>query len=182
MTTTPRRLDRRPSRATPVVLLALVLLVLGGFAVWALGSLVLDGAWPASATSAIGELGGLRLDSTPVLVTGCVLAVLGLLMILAAILPGGRSRMHLLEDDVPGSTVISRRDLAGRVRARTEEVDGVQGTQVDAGRRTLTVRARTVVDEVGPVESDVREAAEAAVAELRPDTMPSIRVRMRRID
>ncbi|UEJ83368.1 alkaline shock response membrane anchor protein AmaP [Brachybacterium halotolerans subsp. kimchii] len=182
MMTTPRRLDRRPARTAPVVLLALVLLVLGGLGVWTLGSLVIDGSWPASASAAIADLGALRLDSTPVLVTGCVLAVLGLLMVLAAILPGGRSRMRLLEDDVPGSTVISRRDLAGRVRARTEEVDGVQSTQVDVGRRTVSVHARTVVDEVGPVESDVREAAEAAVAELRPDTMPSIRVRMRRID
>lgn len=182
MTTTPRRLDRRPARTTPVVLLALVLIVLGGLGVWTLGSLVLDGEWPASVSSTIAGLGGLRLDSTPVLVTGCVLAALGALLILAAILPGGRSRMHLFGDDVPGSTVISRRDLAGQVRARTEEVDGVQGTRVELHGHTLTVHARTVVDDVAPVEAGVLGAAQAAVAALRPDTMPSIRVRMRRID
>lgn len=182
MTAAPRRLDHRPARTAPVVVLSLVLIALGALGVWALGGLVLDGAWPTAAGSSVDDLGALRLDSTPVLVAGCVLAVLGLLMLLGAVLPGRRSRLPLLEDDVAGGTVISRRDLAGRVRERTEQVDGVQGTQVDVGPRTLTVRARTVVDDADAVEARVLEAAQAAVAELRPATMPSIRVRMRRID
>jgi copper chaperone CopZ len=182
MTTAPRRLDRRPARSTPVVILAVVLLLLGILGIWTLGSLIIDGSWPQSSTAAIDRIGALRMDSAPVVATACVLAVLGVLMILAAILPGRRSRLRALDGDVPGQTVVGRRDVARRIRSRTEQVDGVQSTQVDVTHRTVSVRVRTVVDDTAPVEQGVREAAERAVAELRPATTPSIRVRMHRID
>lgn len=180
MSSAPRRLDRRPSRSTPVVLLALVLLASGLLGVWLLGTLLIDGAWPTAAQGRIDSIGGLRLDSTPMLVSAGVLAVLGLIMLLAALLPGASSRSRVLAGEVPGQTVVSHRDLARRVTLRVERVDGVHSARTTISGRRLTVLARTVVDDADSVLTAAREAAEQSVAELRPTTSFRTRVRIQR--
>ncbi|MGP9536631.1 DUF6286 domain-containing protein [Brachybacterium sp. AOP43-C2-M15] len=182
MTTTPRRLDRRPSRSIPVGLLGAVVLTAGVLGAWLLGTLLVDGSWPASARSGLDTVGALRLDSAPVLAAAGVLALLGLLMLLAALLPGSSSRSRVLDGDVPGQTVVSRRDLARRVKLRVERVDGVHSARASVSRRRVDVVARTVVDDAESVLRAARTAAEQSVAELRPASTPRTRVRVQRMN
>lgn len=182
MTSTPRRLDRRPARSVPVTLLALLLIAIGGVGAWLLGSLLIDGAMPSSAAGSLDQVGGLRMDATPVLVTAGVLAALGIVLLLCAIVPGRSSRRRVLDGDVPGQTAVSHRDLARRVRLRIERVDGVQSAQVDVGRSKVDVRARTVVDDVDRVLQGCRTAADQAVDELRPSKTLRTRVRVQQMN
>lgn len=181
-TTTPRRLDRRPTRSVPVGLLGLVVLAAGLLAAWLLGSLLIDGAWPAWAQSRLQTIGDLRLDSTPVLVTACVLALLGLILLLAAILPGRASRSRVLEDGIPGQTAVSHRGLARRVTLRVERVDGVHSARTDVSGRRLEVLVRTVVDDSESVLRAARSAVEESIDELRPATAFRTRVRIRHMN
>lgn len=180
-TTTPRRLDRRPTRSVPVGLLGLLLLAAGLLGAWLLGSLLIDGAWPAWAGSRLQAIGAARLDSTPVLVTAGVLGVLGLILLLAALLPGRASRIRVLADEIPGQTAVSHRDLARRVALRTERVDGVHSARADFSGRRLDVLVRTVVDDPETVLRAARTAVEESVAEIRPAAAFRTRVRIRRM-
>lgn len=161
--TTPRRLDRRPTRSVPAALLGLVVLAVGLLAAWLLGAYLIDGAWPDSAQPRLQSIGDLRLDSTPVLVTAGVLAALGLILLLAALLPGRASRSRVLEDEIPGQTAVSHRDLARRVTLRAERVDGVHSARADISGRRLDVLVRTVVDDSESVLRAVVDASEPTV-------------------
>ena len=180
--TAPRRLDRRPTRSVPVGLLGLALLALGVLAAWLLGSLLIDGAWPAWAASRLQMIGALPLGSTPVLVTAGVLAALGLILLLAALLPGRAARSRVLEDAIPGQTAVSHRDLARRVTLRAERVDGVHSARAAISGRRLDVLVRTVVDDPESVLRAARTAVEDSVDELRPATEFRTRVRIRRMN
>lgn len=181
MSTTPPRLVRRPARSVPAALLGVLLLVAGLLGVWLLGSLLLDGGWPASAEGALADVGGRRLDSTPVLVAAGVLAALGLVLLLAALIPGRPSRRLVLRGEVPGATAVPHRDLGRRVTRRVETVDGVHSARAALTGRRLDVVARTVVDDSESVLDGARAAAERAVAELRPETPLRTRVRIQRM-
>jgi hypothetical protein len=180
-TATPRRLDRRPTRSVPVGLLGLLLLAGGLLGAWLLGSLLVDGAWPEAARARLQVIGGLRLDSAPVLVAAGVLAALALVLLLAALLPGRSSRLPVLEDEVPGQTVVPRRDLARRAALRAERVDGVHSARADVSGRRLDVLVRTVVDDPEPVLRAARAAVQDSVDELRPTAALRTRVRIRRM-
>lgn len=180
MTSTPRRLDRRPSRSVPVTLLALVLLAAGVLGVWLLGSLLVDGSWPAWALPSLETVSGLRLDSAPMATAAVVLAVLGLLLLLAALLPGRRSHRLVLADEIPGATAVSQRDLGRRVRRRVERADGVQSAAVRVSPRRVDVAVVSPLDDTEPVRRRAEEAAHLAVTALHPAPAPRVRVRMRR--
>ncbi|KAA0918333.1 DUF6286 domain-containing protein [Dietzia sp. ANT_WB102] len=177
-TTTPRKLVRHPARAIPAVLLSVVLLVGGALGVWLLGAYFLHGTVPTEASSAVTAIADTRLDSITAKVVAVALALLGLLMILSALVPGRPSRTQILDGDVPGETAISRRDLARRIRRRTEQVDGVHSAHVEIGRRRTDVVVRTVVDDTEPVLHAARAAVEQAVEELHPARSAPPRVRI----
>ncbi|OYN96938.1 DUF6286 domain-containing protein [Enemella evansiae] len=181
MSATPRRLSRRPARVIPVTILAVVLVAIGALGAWILGTLLVTGTWPAQAVGPINSTAGTRLDSPAAITAAGVLAVLGLIMVLAAIIPGKRSKVDILGGDVPGETVISDRDLARRIRLRTEQIDGVHSTQAHVSPRRAEVTVRTVVDDVAPVREATRAAAEQAVAELRPTAPMRTQVRVQRM-
>lgn len=182
MTAAPRRLDRRPARSVPVILLALALLAAGGLAAWLLGTLLVDGDWPASAADGVRRVGASRLDSPAVIAVAVVLAVAGLAMLLAALVPGTPGRARVLDGEIPGRTAVSHRDLARRVRLRIERVDGVHSARTRVARGRVDVLARTVVDDPETVLEAARAAAEQSVAELRPTTPFRTRVRIRRMN
>ncbi|ATG53373.1 alkaline shock response membrane anchor protein AmaP [Brachybacterium ginsengisoli] len=182
MSTAPPRLVRRPARTVPATLLGLLLLAAGATALWLLITLLVDGSWPASARSALAAVGAQRLDSTPMLVAAGVLAALGLLLLLAALLPGRPSRGLVLAGDVPGGTAVAHRDLARRVTRRVEAVDGVHSARTTLSGRRLQVLARTVVDDSETVLRAARTAVEESVDELRPETALRTRVRIQRLN
>ncbi|WP_010539578.1 alkaline shock response membrane anchor protein AmaP [Dietzia alimentaria] len=177
---TPRRLVRHPARAIPAVLLSIVLLVGGALGLWLLGAYFLHGTVPTEAAGAVTAIADTRLDSIAAQVVAVALAVLGLLMILSALVPGRPSRTRILAGDIPGDTAISRRDLARRIRRRAEQVDGVHSARVEVKRRRTDVVVRTVVDDTEPVLHSARAAVDQAVEELHLARSAPPRVRITR--
>ena len=57
MKTPVQNLIQRPSRSLPVIALALLLLIVGGLGIWALGNRLLNGVWPDGTSSAVSGLG-----------------------------------------------------------------------------------------------------------------------------
>lgn len=174
------KLVRRPSRAVPVGILAVVLVVIGTAGVWLLGTYLIDGAWPSAAGGAVSSVGSTGLNSVVLKIAACVVAVFGLALLLAALLPGRPARVRVLDHEVPGETALHRRDLARRIQRRAEQVDGVHSVRAEVVRRRLDVDVFTVVDHTDPVLRSATAAVEKAVAELRPDGGLRPRVRIHR--
>lgn len=170
MSARPRRstLIRRPPRAIPAGLLAAALLALGGLGCWLLGTYLLQGTWPAAATGAVDAVAGMTLGSMAVRLVAVGLALAGLALLVSALVPGRPSRVRVLDDDIPGETAISRRDLARSIARRTETVDGVHSASATIRRRRIDVSVWTVVDDPSPVSRAASTAADRALAELRP--------------
>ena len=67
MRTPVPKLIRRPSRSTPSVLLALLLLTAGGLGVWLAGHRIVTGSWPDRTVTTLDTIGSTALGSVAVL-------------------------------------------------------------------------------------------------------------------
>ena len=180
MRTPAPKLIRRPSRSTPSVVLALLLLTAGGLGAWLTGHRIVTGTWPDRTVTTIGAIGSATLGSAPVLAAAGIAAACGLAMILAALWPGLPERVEILPDAVPGQTAVRRRDLAGLVRTQVEQVDGVHSATVRARRSQVDVVVLSVLDDPAPVREAARKKAEEALQTLQPVGVTRSRVRIRR--
>lgn len=173
-------LVRRPSRAVPVALVGIGLLVLGILGLWLLGTYVAEGRWPMAAANSVDAMALTTLESLVAQAVAGVLAVLGLALLLAAAWPGRPSRLVVLEDDIPGETAMSRRDLARYLESAAGRVDGAHSASVSLGRRRIDAEVVTVVDDPAPVIAAATHAVDSAVDGLRPAGASTTRVRARR--
>lgn len=163
-----RSFCHRPWRTVPALILGVALVLAGATALWLLGARALDGRWPAQATGSVDAAGAVDLADPAVLAVGIGLAVLGLLALLAGIVPGapGQSLLRDGVDAVPGETVLSHRDLARRLRATLSRLDGVSGARVQVSGRRIRASVTTPVDDRTSVDAHARATAQAAVDAL----------------
>lgn len=173
-------LVRRSARTIPTGFVGVVLLVLGGLGLWLLGTYVVEGRWPVAAANSVDALAWTTLESIAAQAAAGALVVLGLALLVLAAWPGRPSRLLVLEDEVPGDTALSRRDLARHLRSAAENVDGVHSARVEPRRRRIEVEVTTVVDDPAPVVAAATTAVDRAVDELRPSAPTTARVRARR--
>ena len=166
MRTPVPKLIRRPSRSTPSVLLALLLLTAGGLGAWLAGHRIVTGTWPDRTVTTLDAIGSTTLGSVAVLAAAGIAAACALAMILAALWPGLPERVTLLPDTVPGQTAVRRRDLASLVRTRVEQIGGVHSATVTTCRSRGDVVVRKTTDE--------------ALETLQPAGITRSRVRIKR--
>ncbi|HEX7304605.1 DUF6286 domain-containing protein, partial [Lentzea sp.] len=123
----------------------------------------------------VGRLHGTTWSAREVAVTGGVVAVVGLLLFLAAVVPG-RARTAALDQN----TAVSLRGLRNAVRLAAH-VDGVESASVKASRRKVKAVVRTrraVVDGLGDA---VRTAVENRVDEFALARPPQVVVRVKEL-
>ena len=180
MRTPVPKLIRRPSRSTPSVVLALLLLTAGGLGAWLTGHRIVTGTWPDRTVTTLDTIGSTALGSAAVITAAGIAAVCGLAMILAALWPGLPERVEFLPDTVPGQTAVTRRDLAGLVRTQVEQVDGVHSVAVTARRSRVDVVVLSVLDDLAPVREAARKKADEALDALKPVGITRSRVRIKR--
>ena len=180
MRTPVPKLIRRPSRSTPSVLLALLLLTAGGLGAWLAGHRIVTGTWPDRTVTTLDAIGSAALGSVAVLIVAGIAAVCALAMILAALWPGLPERVELLPDAVPGQTAVRRRDLANLVRNQVEQIGGVHSATVTTRRSRVDVVVHTVLDDLDPVQEAARKKTDEALETLQPAGITRSRVRIKR--
>lgn len=174
----PDSLMLRPSRVIPAVLLALLALVIGGIGVWIFGARLIDGVWPAEVSTLIDRVANARFDDPGVTVVAVVVAVIGIVLLLCALIPGDPANREVLNSNVPGRTAITRRDFARRIQRQVELVDGVSKADVAYRGKNLRVIVTSPVDAIEAVKERAVEVVDNNIARLRPvmPVRPYIRV------
>lgn len=160
------RLRRRRSRTVPASIVAVVLLAAGVLAVVAAVAAIAAGAWPSQVQSAADVVASWRWNSPEVLTAGIVVAVLGVVLVLAAVLPGpwnaaALSAPRQAQAEVV-DVVISNRGLARLALSSAEIVDGVDRVSASAAGHRVRVsvvtssrdQAQLVRDRVQQVVTD----------------------------
>lgn len=173
-------LVRRPARAVPTGLVGVILLVFGGLGLWLLGTYLIEGRWPVAAANSVDALAWTTLESIAAQAAAGAMVVLGLVLVVFAAWPGRPSRLLIMDDEIPGETALSRRDLARHLQSAAENVDGVHSVRVAPKRRRIDVDVITVVDDPAPVVDAASAAVDRAMHELRPSAPTATRVRARR--
>jgi cytoskeletal protein RodZ len=160
------RLRRRRSRTVPASIVAVVLLAAGVLAVVAAVAAIAAGAWPSQVQSAADVVASWRWNSPEVLTAGIVVAVLGVVLVLAAVLPGPWNAAALSAPQQAQAevvdVVISNRGLARLALSSAEIVDGVDRVSASAAGHRVRVsvvtssrdQAQLVRDRVQQVVTD----------------------------
>lgn len=173
------KLIHRPSRSAPAALLALLLLALGSLGIWLLGYRLITGVWPQRAVTTLQAISSASFDSTWVLIIAGVAAVCGLAMLIAALLPGKFDRVAILQDDLPGQTAVSRRDLATLVKNQLEQIGNIHSATVRVHHSRIDVTAFTDLDDLSALNEVVSQKTDEALRTFQPSGITRSRVRIR---
>ncbi|TGO05648.1 DUF6286 domain-containing protein [Serinibacter arcticus] len=166
------QLRRRPSRGVPATLVALIVLAVSVLATTAAVTRLASSDWPSWATGPARAVAQQSWGATPVIAAAVVGVVLGVVLLLAALVPGRRSGVPVdlsVTNAEVSEVVITQRGVARLAAAAADEVDGVES--VDVSVSTRLVRVEVVTASRSDVES-VRSAVQASV-EDRLDVLGS---------
>ena len=178
-------LRRRPARTIPATLTAVVLLALGVGLVWAAVQRLVQGSWPAFADQTGAWVAALAWGTVWVLVLAIAVAVLGLILLVAAIEPGPPTAMSVdsgSSADAAGAStevVMTRRSVAKLATARAGQVDGVDSVSSVVGARKITVSVKTPSQQLAEIEQQVRDRVTDALQSAGLAPMPAVVVRAR---
>ncbi|MET8998658.1 DUF6286 domain-containing protein [Amycolatopsis sp. NPDC004169] len=169
-------MKRRPRRTTPAALTALVVTAAGVLTATVAVQLILgERPWLDYGATAR-RLHELRWADLPVVVTGGFVALLGLVLVLAAVLPGRLTVLPLRGDPDSGA---ARHSLGSTLRAAAARVDGVEKVRLKLRRRTVRVRVRTRRTRPDGIADAVRVAVAARLDRIDPVRRPEVKVRLR---
>ncbi|GAA2026351.1 hypothetical protein GCM10009800_09270 [Nocardiopsis rhodophaea] len=159
----------RPHRIWPTVIAAVLLLAVAGTAaaevISALAGVPLGIPFVGTAAQ---RVGGAPWNAPEAQVASAALALIGLLLIAVALLPG-EGRWAALRTDDPDLIVgLSRPALRRTLSAAALGIGGVDSATVAVRRRRIRVRVRTELAET----AELREAVTAAVEERLADIAP----------
>ncbi|NIH80387.1 DUF6286 domain-containing protein [Amycolatopsis viridis] len=174
------RRSRRSLAATLVALVGLALCVL--VAISAV-QLLLHARPVLDYDAAAARAHATHWDALPVAIIGGVLAAVGLVVLLAAILPGRALVLPLTgggsPDAAPVKAGASRRSITGSLRSAAEQADGVESVKLRLRRRSVTARVRGGRLATGEVAGEVRRAIEDQLDRIAPAHRPRVKVHVR---
>lgn len=171
---------RRPRRSVPAALTALAILVLCAL-VATMAIQLIGGRPPVVSYAAIAAaLHRSQWRDLVVAIAGGAVALAGLVLLLAALIPGRATVLPL--DGADPQAGVSRRSLVLTLRGAAAAVEGVaRVTLAVRGNKVPKVRVRARadrVDDTGVAEA-IRAAVDARIDQLSPANRPLVRVRVR---
>ncbi|MET9259490.1 DUF6286 domain-containing protein [Amycolatopsis sp. NPDC004079] len=114
-------------------------------------------------------------DLVPALISGAV-ALVGLVLLWAALLPGKRRILPLTGDPDSGADTVGYRSA---LRAAATGVDGVDRARLSTGSRKVKVRVKTARTRTDGLTDAVRSAVESRLDHIAPARRPAVSVRVR---
>lgn len=116
-----------------------------------------------------------------VTITGALAAVLGLLVLLAGLLPPQRRVVELDTGDPNLAAGIPAASLRRTLHARVTAIDGISSVRI-RGRRRLSITATTGLRDTSGLTEAIQTAATDQLDAATPVRRPRLRVRLRRKD
>jgi hypothetical protein len=171
---------RRPRRTIPAVVTALALLAVCALTAISAIQLLADQR-PLISYAAIADLAHTtHWDSLAVAAAAGLVMLIGLILLLAAILPGRPTVIPLQATDTGAAmdAGASRRSLHSTLRAAANAVDGVAATTLTLRHRTVTAAVRTQRTTPEGLAEAVRAAINHRLDQISPATRPAVRVRV----
>lgn len=178
---------RHPRRSTPATIVALVLLAVCVLVVVCCVQALLGQTPLISLSQLLAVSSGQRWNSVATVAAAIVLAVLGLVLLLAAIRPGKPTVVPLVRttdaDGSPGADAgVRRQTLAKDLTSTAEAVPGVVKATISARRSRITVDIAVAAADPGVVPDMVRGRLDHRLIEIGPTPRPKVRVKARRAD
>lgn len=178
-----KSLRRRPTRATASVIVALVILAIGVVLTWAGIHKLSTGQWWPQVSSAADSASSAAWDSPWGWAAAAVAAIVGIILLLCAFLPGGFNaaalgQQHEGDGHSRGAieAVVNNRGLATLVSAAAAQVDGVAGVKSTATPKNVAVRITTPLRSTEELQNQVRAVVEERLASAGLDRLPKVRV------
>ncbi|RZU63260.1 DUF6286 domain-containing protein [Zhihengliuella halotolerans] len=169
-------LSRRPARVTPATIVALVIAAAGAGLVTLAVLRLSNGTWPGAAT-AIAEFGAQAWGAPLVAAGGAAAAVIGLVLLLCAVLPGRpSSRPARSAESV--EAVVTRRGIERMVEHRVGGIDGVSTCRARVRGHKVSVVARTPLRDHSDLSTAVSAASENVLRSALDGSVPRTTVRM----
>ncbi|RZQ64609.1 DUF6286 domain-containing protein [Amycolatopsis suaedae] len=168
-------MKRRPRRRVPSTLTALALLAACVVVAAVAIQLILGQPQWIDYDRVATTLHGLRWNDPLTAVAGGLLALLGLVLLLAAVLPG---RLIVIPLDGDPDSGASRRGYRNTLRAAAA-VDGVSALKLRVRRRRIKAVVRTNRGTTAGLDEAVRAGLERRLDQIRPSTRPALTVNVR---
>lgn len=186
-------LRQRPSRSVPAVICAAVLLALGVVLVWVALVRLTSGSWPEPVKAPLTWLAGVSWDEPGIWVLGSVTAAVGLILLLAGIVPGRYHDLgvrlpaaqepdseHAVEGDA--AVVMSRRAVAQLAAATCEHIDGVSSASATATDKEVRVSVNTALHDTRDLHRWVGDGVRSRLVASGLDPAPRVKVYIRSRD
>ncbi|MDF5753367.1 DUF6286 domain-containing protein [Spongiactinospora sp. TRM90649] len=179
-----RRADRaaahvfRPRRVWPAIIVSALLLAIGLIAAIEIISALAGHPARIVPYQAFGRWAAGTPWSDPRMLTGAAIAaVLGLILLLIALVPGRPRFVPLRTGDRDLIIGMQRRSFVHAIERAAESVDGIGGARAHLRRGRVHVTATTSLQTAAPrLERVVRQAVTAKIAALAPVPAPDVRV------
>lgn len=167
---------RRPRRTIPAVIVGTVLF--GVCAVIAVSCIqVIAGQPPLVSFTAIGQFAATTSVSEPVMLAGgAVLALIGLVLLACAVLPGTPQVIALASGNDYTDAGVNRRSLARDLSSHACRADGITDAQVTVGARTVKVNARTPLRDDSGLSERVAELVAGRLEDVNLARSAGVRV------
>ncbi len=180
-------LRHRPSRADPALILGALFLAAGVALVWAAAARLVTGSWPVLLAGPRDWLTGLAWNDPGVWVVGAAAAVVGAVLLAAALVPGSFNALRLRvpgdggQVEVAGTQeiVMTRRAVARYAAAHCEDVDGVGSASATASAHAVHLNVTTALHETGELRGRVIAEVRAQLAGAGLTPVPKITASVR---
>ncbi len=180
-------LRHRPARIVPASIVAVVLLALGVGLVWVSVLKLSNGSWPAFLGTVDQFLAGLTWGAAIALAITIAVAVVGLILLIAAIKPGTPNAM-LLKDQTGANPndgaaktefVMTRRAVAKIATATATLIDGVDSVSTTASAHRVTVSVKTPSEQTAELDQSVTQRVSQALDAAGLSPMPRVRAKVK---
>ena len=173
-------LRRRPSRTVPATVLALLLTAAGVALVWAGVARLATGQWPSWVSDAHAWALGHSWSDVVVVVVSIAIAVVGLLLLLAALVPGRPNAFDLRPPDsthTPRDTevVMTRQAVAKLASAQAALVEGVTSVSTTVSSDRVQIAVTTPSAQSAEVAAAVAGSVSGALTAAGLDPVPAVR-------